>query len=204
MEKRNEILKSFSWAALVAMKMAWREGNITSGFSEHVFIMNWLATARKRKLFPQTVSSEIDYLINDGRMKGHNSGLRTKLEYIYSCCQKDISKQAAYFRFTRVMEVLKNEGWKGYLLTSAKWKALRRESFGARENFIFMNEADVKVSFNSNGRLIRALELRVSGDIKTAESVFENYYLPVRTECQDGGRYYFYLFPELESISGQG
>lgn len=102
------------------------------------------------------------------------------------------------------MEVLKNEGWKGYMLTSAKWKALRRESFGARENFIFMNEADVKVSFNSNGRLIRALELRVSGDIKMAESVFENYYLPVRTECQDGGRYYFYLFPELESVSGQG
>lgn len=61
MENRNEILESFSWAALVAMKMAWREGNITSDFSEHVFIMNWLATARKRKLFPQTVSSEIDY-----------------------------------------------------------------------------------------------------------------------------------------------
>lgn len=204
MENRSEILETFSWAALVAMKMAWREGNITSDFSEHVFIMNWLATARKRKLFPQAVSSEIDYLINDGRMKGHNSGLRTKLEYIYSCCQKDISKQASYFRFTRVMEVLKNEGWKGYLLTSAKWKALRRESFGAGENFIFMNEADVKISFNSNGRLIRALELRVSGDIKMAESVFENYYLPVRTECQDGGRYYFYLFPELESVSGQG
>ncbi|EIV7690290.1 DUF2913 family protein [Salmonella enterica] len=204
MENRNENLESFSWAGLVAMKMAWREGNITSGFSEHVFIMNWLTTARKSKLFPQAASSEIDYLINDGRMKGHNSGLRTKLEYIYSCCQKDIRKQAAYFRFTRIMEVLKNEGWKGYLLTSAKWKALRRESFGAKENFIFMSEADVKVSFNSNGRLTRALELRVSGDIKTAESVFENYYLPVRTECQDGGRYYFYLFPELESVSGQG
>ncbi|EDO4742399.1 hypothetical protein GKG82_14000 [Salmonella enterica] len=56
MENRNEILESFSWAALVAMKMAWRESNITSDFSEHVFIMNWLATARKRKLFPQTIS----------------------------------------------------------------------------------------------------------------------------------------------------
>ncbi|EAO8184434.1 DUF2913 family protein [Salmonella enterica] len=204
MENRNEILESFSWAALVAMKMAWREGNITSGFSEHVFIMNWLATARKRKLFPLAVSSEIDYLINNGRMKGHNSGLRTKLEYIYSCCQKDISKQAAYFRFTRVMEVLKNEGWKGYLLTSAKWKSLRRENFGDKQNFIFMNETDVKVSFNSNGKLIHALELRVSGDIKKAESVFENHCLPVRTEFQDGGRYYFYLFPVLDSVSGQG
>lgn len=69
MENRNENLESFSWAGLVAMKMAWREGNITSDFSEHVFIMNWLTTARKSKLFPQAASSEIDYLINDGRMK---------------------------------------------------------------------------------------------------------------------------------------
>ncbi|EBH8951118.1 DUF2913 family protein [Salmonella enterica] len=200
MKDRSEILESFSWAALVAIKMAWREGKITSDFSEHVFIMNWLATARKRKLFPRSVSSEIDWLISDGRAKGHHTGLRTKLEYIYSTCQKDISGQAAYFRFTRVMEMLKNEGWKGYMLTPAKWKALRRESFGGRENLIFMNEEEIKISFNSNGGLIRALELRVSGDIKMAETIFENNHLPVRTELQDGDRYYFYLQPEREGV----
>ncbi|EEJ6656549.1 hypothetical protein R545_22525 [Salmonella enterica subsp. diarizonae serovar Rough:r:z] len=200
MKDRVEILESFSWAALVAIKMAWREGKITSNFSEHVFIMSWLATARKRKLFPRSVSSEIDWLINDGREKGHHTGLRTKLEYIYSTCQKDISGQAAYFRFTRVMEMLKNEGWKGYMLTPAKWKALKRESFGGRENLIFMNEEEIKISFNSNGGLIRALELRVSGDIKMAETIFENNHLPVRTELQDGDRYYFYLQPERESV----
>ncbi|EIT6900499.1 DUF2913 family protein [Salmonella enterica] len=199
MKDRNEILESFSWAALVAIKMAWREGKITSDFSEHVFIMNWLATARKRKLFPRSVSSEIDWLINDGRTKGHHTGLRIKLEYIYSTCQKDISGQAAYFRFTRVMEILKNEGWKGYMLTPAKWKTLRREGFGDRENLIFMNEEEIKISFNSNGGLIRALELRVSGDIKMAETVFENNHLPVRKECPDGERYYLYLQPERES-----
>ncbi|EAX5864792.1 DUF2913 family protein [Salmonella enterica] len=199
MKDRNEVLESFSWAALVAIKMARREGGITSGFSDHVFIMNWLATARKRKLFPRSVSSEIDWLINDGRTKGYNTGLRTKIEYIYFTCQKDVSGQAGYFRFTRAMEILKNEGWKGYLLTSAKWKALRRESFGDGENLIFMDDDEVKISFNSNGRLIRALELRVSGDIKIAETIFENNHLPVRTECPDGERYYFYLQPERES-----
>ncbi|EDU6367818.1 TPA: DUF2913 family protein [Salmonella enterica subsp. houtenae] len=75
MKDRSEILESFSWAALVAIKMAWQEGKITSDFSEHVFIMNWLATARKRKLFPRSVSSEIDWLISDGRAKGHHTEL---------------------------------------------------------------------------------------------------------------------------------
>ncbi|ENB7844739.1 DUF2913 family protein [Salmonella enterica subsp. enterica serovar Newport] len=196
MKDRNEILESFSWSALVAIKMGWRDGKITSELSEHVFIMNWLATARKRKCFPRTVSSEIDWLINDGRQKGHNAGLRIKLEYIYSTCQKDISGQADYFRFTRVMEILKREGWKGYLLTPAKWKQLKREKIGDRDNLIFMDEGEVKISFDHNGRLIHSLKLRVCGDIKMAERMFEDNHLPVRTECQDEARYYFYLQPE--------
>ncbi len=176
--------------------MAWRDGRITSELSEHLFIMSWLATARKRKNFPRTVSAEMDWLINDGRLKGHHAGLRIKLEYIYSTCQKDISGQAAYFRFIRVMEILKNAGWKGYLLTPAKWKILRRETFGEEENLIFMDESTVKISFDLNGRLTEALKLRVCGDIKMAAKIFEDNHLPVRTECQDEGRYYFYLRPE--------
>ncbi|EBH0782640.1 DUF2913 family protein [Salmonella enterica] len=199
MKDRSEILESFSWNALVAIKMAWHDGKIMSEMSEYVFIMNWLVKARKRKISPRTVSSEIDWLINDGRLKGHHAGLRIKLEYLYATCQKNVSGQAVYFRFTRVMEILKNEGWKGYMLMPAKWKALRRESTGGRENLIFMDEEEIKISFNNNGGLIRGLELRVSGDIKMAETVFENNHLPVRKECPDGERYYFYLQPERES-----
>lgn len=196
MRDRSEILESFSWSALVAIKMAWRDGRIISELSEHLFIMSWLATARKRKNFPRTVSAEMDWLINDGRLKGHHAGLRIKLEYIYSTCQKDISGQAAYCRFTRVMEILKNAGWKGYLLTPAKWKILKHETFGDEENLIFMDESAVKISFDLNVRLTGALKLRVCGDIKMAAKIFEDNHLPVRTECQDEGRYYFYLRPE--------
>ncbi|HAV0157790.1 TPA: DUF2913 family protein [Salmonella enterica] len=138
----------------------------------------------------------MDWLINDGRLKGHHAGLKIKLEYIYSTCQKDISGQAAYFRFTRVMEILKNTGWKGYLLTPAKWKILRRETFGEEENLIFMDESAVKISFDLTGRLIRVLKLRVCSDIKIAKKIFEDNNLPVRTGCQDEGLYYFYLQPE--------
>lgn len=196
MTDRNEILESFSWSALVAIKIAWHDGRIISELSGHLFIMSWLATARKRKIFPRTVSAEMDWLINDGRLKGHHAGLRIKLEYIYSTCQKDISGQATYFRFTRVMEILKNAGWKGYLLTPAKWKILKHETFGDEENLIFMDESAVKISFDLNVRLTGALKLRVCGDIKMAAKIFEDNHLPVRTECQDEGRYYFYLQPE--------
>lgn len=59
-----------------------------------------------------------------------------------------------------------------------------------------MDEGGVKISFDHNGRLIHSLKQRVCGDIKMAERIFENNHLPVRTECQDEVRYYFYLQPE--------
>lgn len=67
---------------------------------------------------------------------------------------------------------------------------------GDRDNLIFMDEGEVKISFDQNGRLIHSLKLRVCGDIKMAERIFEDNHLPVRTECQVEARYYFYLQPE--------
>lgn len=71
-----------------------------------------------------------------------------------------------------------------------------RDIFGDDENLIFMDESAVKISFDLNDRLIRVLKMRVCGDIKMAVKIFEDNYLPVRTECQGEGRYYFYLQPE--------
>ncbi|ECB3301942.1 hypothetical protein EWD94_23380 [Salmonella enterica subsp. enterica serovar Newport] len=65
-----------------------------------------------------------------------------------------------------------------------------------RKNLILMNEGEVKISFDQSGRLIHSLKQRVCDDIKIAERIFENSYLPVRTECQEEARYYFYLQPE--------
>lgn len=121
--------------------------------------------SQKKENSPRTVSSEIDWLISDGRLKEHHTGLRIKLKYLYAICQKDVSGQAAYFRFIRIMEILKNEGWKGYMLTPAKWKALRKESSGGRENLILWMRKRLK-SVLTIGGLIFAPELRVCGGIK--------------------------------------
>lgn len=62
MKDRSDILEWFSWSVLVAIKKARRDGRITSELSGYLFIMSWLATAKKRKIFPRTVSSEMDLL----------------------------------------------------------------------------------------------------------------------------------------------
>lgn len=51
MKDRNGISESFSWNVLVAIKMAWCDGRITSELSEH-FYLNWLTIAKKRKFSP--------------------------------------------------------------------------------------------------------------------------------------------------------
>ena len=44
-------LETFTWSALVAIGIAIKDHKIYSKMSEHLFIMHWLAIAKKRKIF---------------------------------------------------------------------------------------------------------------------------------------------------------
>ncbi|ELW4385319.1 hypothetical protein SH680_002149 [Salmonella enterica] len=70
--------------------------------------------------------------------------------------------------------------------------------FRGQGEFNFVDEEEIKISFNNRRADFRtgAASLR---RYKMAETVFENNHLPVRKECPDGERYYFYLQPERES-----
>lgn len=46
MNEKNDALENFTWCALVALKTARMDNKIHSSFSEHIFILNWLAVAK--------------------------------------------------------------------------------------------------------------------------------------------------------------
>ncbi|HHQ4088187.1 TPA: DUF2913 family protein, partial [Citrobacter freundii] len=62
-------LETFTWSALVAIGIAIMDNRIYSKMSEHIFIMNWLAIAKKRKLFPKSIANELQWLIDEGKKK---------------------------------------------------------------------------------------------------------------------------------------
>lgn len=70
-------LETFT-GALVAIGIAIKDHKIYSKMSEHLFIMHWLAIAKKRKIFSKSIVSELQWLIDEGRKKVsmHNLNLK--------------------------------------------------------------------------------------------------------------------------------
>lgn len=141
---------------------------------EHVFIINWLTVAKKRRLFSKLVAQDIDWLLMEGRNKGANANLKFKIEYLRSVCCKKLVSQSVLFRFTRAFEKLKSMGWESYFIPLGKWKALMNTEINTPGNFIYISEQKVRECFGKNGALLCQLKLRVCGDVQTAEQVFND------------------------------
>ncbi|MGP8846820.1 DUF2913 family protein, partial [Enterobacter hormaechei] len=107
----------FTWSALVAIGIAIKDHKIYSKMSEHLFIMHWLAIAKKRKIFSKSIVSELQWLIDEGKKKSINAQLKFKIEYLYATSSGDVTMQNDYFKFTHTIEVLRNNGWESFLLT---------------------------------------------------------------------------------------
>ncbi|WP_439412519.1 hypothetical protein [Enterobacter ludwigii] len=61
-KRPTEELAHLAWCILVAVGFAREEGKALSGLQTHMFIMQWLLAAQKRKLFPRTLASDIIWL----------------------------------------------------------------------------------------------------------------------------------------------
>lgn len=104
-------LAHLAWCILIATRMAIREGRTQPGLQQHLFIMQWLATAKKQKRFPKSVAEDIEWLIQQGKRYGFGANLYQKVEYIYRSSIGELAKQSPLFRFTYFIETLKISGW---------------------------------------------------------------------------------------------
>jgi hypothetical protein len=77
-----------------------QEGKIQSSLQTHMFIMQWLSTAQKRKLFPRSLAQDIIWLQEQGKHKGPSARLYNKVEYLWLASSGELTKQSTLFRFT--------------------------------------------------------------------------------------------------------
>ena len=187
-------LETFTWSALVAVGIAIHDHKIYSKMSEHLFIMNLLATAKKRKIFSKIVANEIQWLIDEGKKKSINAQLKFKIEYLYATSSGDVTMQSYYFKFTHVIEVLRNNGWEHFLLTPGKWRDLSENIKIRKGNFIFMDDARLQECFGIQGQILKPFCLRVYGDVEFAKSLFIKNNLPVEFVKHPSNEFYYFYF----------
>lgn len=187
-------LETFTWSALVAVGIAIHDNKIYSKMSEHLFIMNWLATAKKRKVFSKVVANELQWLMDEGKKKSINAQLKFKIEYLYATASGDVTMQNYYFKFTHVIESLRNNGWENFLLTPGKWRDLSESIKVRKGNFIFMDDARLQECFGIQGQILKPFCLRVYGDVEFAKSLFIKNNLPVEFVKHASNEFYYFYF----------
>lgn len=187
-------LETFTWSALVAMGIAIKDHKIYSKMSEHLFIMHWLAIAKKRKIFSKSIVSELQWLIDEGKKKSINAQLKFKIEYLYATSSGDVTMQNDYFKFTHTIEVLSNNGWESFLLTPEKWQGLHESIKVRKGDFIFMDDARLQECFGVQGEIVKPFCIRVYGDVEFAKLTFIKHNLPVEFVKHISNEFHYFNF----------
>ena len=187
-------LETFTWSALVAIGIAIKDHKIYSKMSEHLFIMHWLAIAKKRKIFSKSIVSELQWLIDEGKKKSINAQLKFKIEYLYATSSGDVTMQNDYFKFTHTIEVLRNNGWESFLLTPEKWQDLHEKIKVRKGDFIFMDDARLQECFGVQGEIVKPFCIRVYGDVEFAKLTFIKHNLPVEFVKHISNEFHYFNF----------
>ncbi|MGY9706752.1 DUF2913 family protein [Citrobacter freundii] len=187
-------LETFTWSALVAIGIAIKVHKIYSKMSEHLFIMHWLAIAKKRKIFSKSIVSELQWLIDEGKKKSINAQLKFKIEYLYATSSGDVTMQNDYFKFTHTIEVLRNNGWESFLLTPEKWQGLHESIKVRKGDFIFMDDARLQECFGVQGEIVKPFCIRVYGDVEFAKLTFIKHNLPVEFVKHISNEFHYFNF----------
>ncbi|EJC8214126.1 DUF2913 family protein [Citrobacter freundii complex sp. 2024EL-00228] len=187
-------LETFTWSALVAIGIAIKDHKIYSKMSEHLFIMHWLAIAKKRKIFSKSIVSELQWLIDEGKKKSINAQLKFKIEYLYATSSGDVTMQNDYFKFTHTIEVLRNNGWESFLFTPEKWQGLHESIKVRKGDFIFMDDARLQECFGVQGEIVKPFCIRVYGDVEFAKLTFIKHNLPVEFVKHISNEFHYFNF----------
>lgn len=168
-------LANLAWAILVAIKIAQQEGKALSKFNQHIFIMQWLHCAVKKKLFPKSVANDIQWLLNQGKKYGHNAELYKKVDYIYQASSGELEGQRTLFKFTYFIETLKVMGWKDYLVSIDEWKSIT--GLATVNRAIYTCKSSLNKSFTSDGTILTPITLKMTGDFKGVDSLLKQCFL---------------------------
>lgn len=165
-------LTHLAWCALVALRLAQRDGQVLSPLMTHTFLLRWLATAQKQRRFPRSVAADIEGLLQLGRQKGPTAGLHKRLEYLYESCSSPVSRQSDLFRLTYAIEALKAQGWINAAVADHEWDIPTLLAEYADVSALLVKKSELVCCFTEDGRLTASLVFAVKGNQQAVKVAF--------------------------------
>ncbi|MEI9744889.1 DUF2913 family protein [Enterobacter ludwigii] len=194
MKRPTEELAHLAWCILAAVALARQEGKALSGLQTHMFIMQWLLAAQKRKLFPRTLASDIIWLQEQGKRYGPSARLYNKVEYIWFASSGELTRQSTLFRFTYMIDTLRTMGWIDWLVSATEWED--NVKLAGDVCAIYTPKDELHQVFTEKGELIKPMELRLTGDISGIPALFAQCHLTAERLPDDDEYFVYQLLPE--------
>lgn len=178
-EEKNHWLGKLAFAALVALKLAQREGKAArNAQSENLFLLRWLQTALKQKRFHRCVVHDFEWLIHLGQQRLMTSKLKFRLEYLWHSCCCDMASQSDLFRLTYATELLKDLGWDSVVLSDERWqKLIKKKPIVTAIPTFYVTQSALTVGFSDEGNQINSVDFWVQGDKVQFSEVIKQHHL---------------------------
>lgn len=154
-----------AWCALIALRLAQRDGLVRSDMQKNLFLTRWLATAQKQRRFCREVAPDINWLLKQGRTLGVRAKLPQKLDYLYRSCTGSLSDQSDLFRLTWAFESAKESGFSYQILSDKEWTGRRAVIPDNSQNALYLMKSGLDAAFDADGNQIAPLPVKISGDV---------------------------------------
>ncbi|HBV9990632.1 TPA: DUF2913 family protein [Klebsiella aerogenes] len=174
-----------AWCALVALALARQDGGFLSPAHENLFLTRWLATALKQRRFSREVTSDIEWLLKQGRQLGVSAKLASKLNYLWRSCTGELTDQNDLFRLTYALETAKDMHWNYRLLSDREWSGRNAVALNMGVNGIYLSRGNLDVAFDDSGRQVNPLTARLTGNVAGLMKLFTSCDWQVEPEGDD-------------------
>ncbi|HDC4358583.1 TPA: DUF2913 family protein [Enterobacter hormaechei] len=142
-----------------------------------------MADARKQKRFPRNLTEHIDWLLAQGRRLGVRARLNQKLHYLWLMSSGDLHNMPALLRLTYAIEMAKAGGWQYDLVDEKKMAAGINKL--QNMNSLCLEKKSIEKGFDSNGKQIAPLHIRVLGQVVKLLSLLECFGLKLDASDSD-------------------
>ncbi|EHS0390637.1 DUF2913 family protein [Salmonella enterica] len=162
--KKNEKTAHLVWCAMIALGLARQDGRVQSEQQENLFLVRWFADAERQRRFSRDVSTDIRWMLQQGRSLGVRAQLARKLDYIWRSTTGNIMEQTELFRLTWGLETAKSQQWVYHVLSDTEWLRLRRQSLNPDICAVYIPKSALEKAFSEKGKQSSPVPVRITGN----------------------------------------
>lgn len=163
-----------AWCALIALHTARQDGKVQSETQENIFIIRWLAEAKRTRRFSRDTARDIDWLLKQGRTLGLQAKMPFKLDFLWKATTGSLEEQSDLYRLSHGLDMAREYMWVYQVLSDEHWQGRKRLTLNSGVNSIYILKTSLYAAFDEAGKQQAPVRARITGNVSGFQALLEN------------------------------